>query len=132
MSLYHLICGKNTSSLLLPMINHSEGDFMRYRDVFTSDKDDWRCDEPGRRVYVFTRTGGGNREEYSEHIEEMSRDPLFLREYDDSYDSTYMTFVFRVPEAWHADYDAVVNGKYSEISDAYRDHVKKYYATVPW
>lgn len=126
--MYGLLFGRNPTHLLLPMLNKHDGYFARFRDVFTADKDDYRAEgDQRRKIYVYTRTGGGNREEYETDIEEQSAYPGFLYEYDDTYDSTYMTFVYEVPECWHADYDRVEAQDYENISDEYKRHAQTFY-----
>lgn len=49
-------------------------------------------------VTVFTRTGGGNRPEYSEANALLVSHPGFLRDRDWAVDSTYAEWVFSVPE----------------------------------
>lgn len=59
-------------------------------------------------IEVFTRNGGGNRECYCEDEvhdddclaeinDEISESPYYVEDYDDDFDPTYATFVFRVP-----------------------------------
>lgn len=63
----------------------------RLRDMWTEEVDG------ELRIIVYTRTGGGNRGEHAEAIECTRMHPLFVRDYDDDFDSTYMYFEFRVP-----------------------------------
>jgi len=49
-------------------------------------------------VKVLTRSGGGNRETYQAQIDAIKNNhPLFVKEYDDEYDSTYAYFIFKIP-----------------------------------
>ena len=80
----------------------------RYRDAWVEKSDD------GTVIAIYTRQGGGNRqcncEEFErEHVpdqcyaacnEELARHPLYIRDRDDGFDSTYATFWFRVPEEY--------------------------------
>ncbi len=79
MSLYNLLFGKNgQSDLLLAVIGFRQNDVERFRDVHVEDD--------GKTIAVYTRTGGGNREDYPQFA--RCRSPLFaLTEYDD-FDST--------------------------------------------
>lgn len=53
-----------------------------------------------------------------------------MNEYDDLFDCTYMTFVFRVPEKNGT--DAVKAGNRQGITEEYKDHVNKFYQSVDW
>lgn len=149
------------------MIDAHEGHFERYRDVFIEDKDDPNLkysdkeitEDPTlieyqntRKIYVYTRTGGGNREEWiNEKLRPISPNrvrgngsepalaqkvrtySLYLNDYDDvEYDVTYMTFVFKVPPQWHGDYDMLKIGKSHLLSDSYKEHVESIYGDVKW
>jgi hypothetical protein len=48
---------------------------------------------------VYTRTGGGNRDEYSAENIAMTNRAGYLRDEDDSFESTYALFHFAVPES---------------------------------
>lgn len=61
----------------------------RYRDCYVN--------KDGELV-VFTRNGGGNREDYEDATEYMRGFPGFVRDYDDDFDCTYAYYVFRLDE----------------------------------
>ena len=91
MSLYNLLNGVDISaSTALAMIGKRSEDFGRFRDAWIS--------ENGKHVEVFTRCGGGNREEYEKVFSLASTDSLYVRDFDDDFDSTYATIVFRIPD----------------------------------
>ena len=119
MSLYNMINGFNPSCILfMPMLGRKQDEYPRFRDCFLSDDKE--------RIIIYTRVGGGNRNEgYGE--EELYKDPLFVRTYDSEYDSTYGYYEFNVPEKWKSDFDKIVNGKFQEVSDGYVDLVKSFY-----
>lgn len=95
--LYNMIVpgGFERAGLLLPIvgINPHSGPMFRLRDA-------WVETSPltGLSVHVFTRVGGGNRGDYAEIIELLRNTPGYLRDADDSFDSTYASFWFRVPD----------------------------------
>jgi len=78
----------------------------RFRDAWVEKSAD------GPVVAIYTRQGGGNRECYCEDYgrahpdpscyaacnEELARHPLYIRDADDDFDSTYATFYFRAPD----------------------------------
>ena len=49
-------------------------------------------------IAVYTRNGGGNRDDYDAEIGSMLSHPWFLSDDDDDFDSTYATFRFLVPD----------------------------------
>ena len=94
MSLYNLLFGRNPqSALLLAVVGMRESDIERFRDV--------SCSADGSEIYVYTRTGGGNREAFPQEI--MRHKDGWRHSVDDDYDSTYCTDTFAVPEQWRED-----------------------------
>jgi hypothetical protein len=65
----------------------------RYRDAWIEQQGD----APPLLV-IYTRNGGGNRDDQAGPISAMQAHPLYVRDEDDSFDSTYATFWFEVPE----------------------------------
>lgn len=119
--LYNLVNGYNPSCILiLPMLGRSSSEYPRFRDCFVST-------ENGKEyIDVYTRVGGGNRNcGYGE--EKLYEDENFVITFDDDFDNTYGTYRFNVPEKWKKDFDLIVKGKLSEVSDEYIAEVKKYY-----
>lgn len=108
MSLYNLINGKSSLRFfLLPMLGCDEDDFPRYRDVYVTD-DVYIPKDGERNILVLTRAGGYyNRDAYEEEIEECCDIPGYVTDYD--VDSTYATFVYKVPEEFHDDFDTIIN-----------------------
>jgi hypothetical protein len=111
MSMYGIISGggdKPTAELVLEAINSvAPISIPRYRDAYIEKNDD------AIELVIFTRTGGGNRECYCEEAgcnhesccyhgdnDKMAQHPLYLRDDDDNFDSTYAKFYFNVPDAY--------------------------------
>lgn len=118
MSLYNLINGVNSATFfILPMLGHHPDAYPRFRDCFTGDEE---YPEYDGHIHIYTRTGGGNREEYSTENEWMCSLPGYVADYDDSFDYTYASWVFKVPEKWQADFDKINGGKPLEISAEYK------------
>ena len=93
MSLYNKIFGENEdATALLGMINCTRDEFMRYRDVELVKK--------GTRIRVITRIGGDNRKDYRQVFNDMRRNPLYVRNYDDDFDNTYCYFEFNIPDKY--------------------------------
>lgn len=88
MSLYNLIFGKNPDAdKLLRLLDATEADFGRYRDVYVEDG----------YIVVHTRCGGGNREEYfPDWVEDH---PWYSHDKDGDFDETYADIYFKIPEA---------------------------------
>lgn len=84
-----------------PCLGLKAEDVGRFRDAYVKDG----------RLVVFTRLGGGNRECdgvftgcsgeehscYQPQIKALQNHPLYVEDYDDEFDSTYASFVFRIP-----------------------------------
>ena len=78
------------SILLAALGNPDPG---RFRDAWVEKNEDG---EPV--IAIYTRNGGGNRESYEDVIADLQDHPLYLRDADDDFDSTYATFYFRAPD----------------------------------
>lgn len=79
------------TDMLLKMIQ-PELDICRYRNCYPDMKD-------SRRVLVIkTRTGGDNRDYYSDNIDELRSHHLYMYDEDDSFDDTYAYFTFMIPK----------------------------------
>lgn len=112
MSFYNLINGVDSqSNFLLALLGLTRTDVPRFRDCY------WN----GEEICIYTRTGGGNRD-YYESLESCKKNypedftgdnppkgpwnddlrkmPTFKRDEDDSFDSTYATFFFALPEVF--------------------------------
>lgn len=99
-SMYGMVFGDahtgDRVALAAALLDQPDGDwsiFGRIRDVWFEKQPDGPP-----RIAVYTRNGGGNRDDYSEPIEKMQAHPLYLLDRDDDFDSTYATFYFSVPE----------------------------------
>ena len=69
----------------------------RYRDHWL--ERDESGDEPALVLAVYTRIGGGNREEYADNIRQMQALATYVSDADDTYDNTYATFRFRMSKS---------------------------------
>jgi len=104
-NLYNMLFGMNSKSdLLLAVIGLKRHDVERFRDCDASDD--------GSEITVYTRTGGGNRDDYPNTV--LRHAPGWTRSEDDDFDSTYCTDYFAVPGRWHRDVvalgDPLANG----------------------
>lgn len=107
MSLYNMMCGINpVAGRLLKAINLNPGSIPRFRDIWINND--------FTEITVHTRTGGGNREAYADQNEALQAHPLYLRDADDSFDSTFADFTFSVPKE---EKEALMAEIESEIGD---------------
>lgn len=136
MSLYNMINGVNPATFfILPMLGEKHPDsYPRFRDCFigelsNSDEEDQfgipqkEQDVSKKVISIYTRVGGGNRDDYQDEIDELRSHPNYIKDYDDDFDSTFATFQFSVPEEFENDYDLIIAGDLKEISDKYKQRV---------
>ena len=109
MALYDLAVGdghqRERGAVLLAVLGYPV--VARFRDAWVEKSPD------GPVIVIYTRQGGGNRECYCDEYEDrahvpeqcyaacneaLTEHPLYLRDADDSFDSTYATFYFRAPD----------------------------------
>ena len=76
---------------ILNLLGLKEGDISRYRG----------CDVIGDEIVIYARTGGDNRNYYSN--EKLTQNPYYLYDEDDDYDETYANYYFSVPTKEKAD-----------------------------
>ena len=149
MSLYNMINGVNPATfLLLPLLGKHPDEYPRFRDCFigklsNSDKEvdtfgipTKELDLTDRIISVYTRVGGGNRDDYQKEIQKLRKMPEYVEDYDDDFDSTFATFVFKIPDKYLKDYDFILNGEFDKVSDDYKNQVDKVYpklkGKLPW
>jgi hypothetical protein len=86
--------GFERGEVLLPLLGGFEtfSQLGRFRDIWVEKDADGQL-----HFHLYTRNGGGNRPAYEEAINRLRAHPLFERDADDSLDSTYASFWFRVP-----------------------------------
>ena len=109
---------------ILPMLGKHPDEYPRFRDCFVSDPEHKEHDN---KIHVYTRVGGGNREYYDDEIEELRAMPGYVGDFDDSFDCTYATFIFDVPEKFKKDFTLIVEGKVHDTSEDYRSTLYKVY-----
>jgi DNA-directed RNA polymerase subunit F len=123
--MYNIINGVNQAALfILPMLDKHPDKYLRFRDCFLFDEDHPEYDN---YIHVYTRSGGGNREEFEEEIEEIRKHPNYITDYDDNFDCTYASFIFSVPDEYKNDYEKIINNKITEISEKYKKKIVEIY-----
>lgn len=123
MSLYHLMNGvRPMTFFILPMLGKHWNEYPRFRDCFIGDEE-----HPGYEdcIHIYTRTGGGNREVYSDENEVMMKMPGYVTNWDDSYDSTFASWVFNVPQRWKEDFVKFKEGRLKEFSPEYQAELSR-------
>lgn len=127
---------------IAPMLGgHPEEIFPRFRDCYLQErgyeefeglpinapKDDAK--EEG--IYIYTRVGGGNRESYEDEIQQLQAHPEYIRDFDDDYDCTFATFVFKVPAKWQKDFELLKAGNLKETSKEYQNMILETFLKIP-
>ena len=118
MSLYNMLHGMNATLVVMasPYLPRRADKFPRFRNIFTSADDTSIKGD----LYVYTRMGGGNAECWEDDEEGctcggcdaagLAGHPLCVGHYDDDFDCTYRTFVFRVPDDLRGSWEALQQG----------------------
>lgn len=102
MTMYNMLFGVNPlSGILLGLLNLDTRSVGRFRDAFVANGE----------IAIYTRNGGGNREHYDDQdpgldcgctgciiTYNLPTHPNYLRDEDDSFDSTYATVYFSIPD----------------------------------
>lgn len=112
MTMYNLLHGENPDNdMLLAAVGLTAGQVGRFRNAWITEQGE---------IAIYTRNGGGNRECWREYDAEpldipcdcpgciisyrLPAHPLYLRDADDEFDSTYATIYFRAPDSIPDDY----------------------------
>lgn len=115
MSLYNALFGMNSNAkTILATLGLSPDDCGRFRDCFVANGE----------IAVYTRNGGGNREEYQSTFDRLSGHPCYLRDEDDGYDETYATVYFRFPDEFADDLKALDSNQAVKPSDKWEALIK--------
>ena len=125
MSLYNMVHGVTQATFfILPMLGKHPDEYPRFRDCFTSDG---QHPEYNNHIHIYTRTGGGNREGYVEENNMMRDMTEYVTDFDDGFDSTFASWIFKIPERWKEDFDKIANGNILEVSPEYRAELYRIY-----
>ena len=93
MNMYNALFGRNPlAGALLDVLGLTEADVGRFRDCFVRDGE----------IHVYTRNGGGNREEYQDMLDKLADHPQWIGDADDDFDRTYCTIRFLPPPGTEA------------------------------
>jgi hypothetical protein len=95
MSMYNMVFGVSPAApLLMAALNLKAADVGRFRDCYLTDAGE---------IAVYTRNGGGNRDDYQDVFDALEKHPQYLRDEDDDFDCTYATIYFSVPDTLDRD-----------------------------
>lgn len=126
-NLYNMVHGTTPLTfIILPLLGKHPDKYPRFRDCFFEDKQ--KPDLKGN-IHVYTRVGGGNRESYQKEISELREMEGFITDYDDDFDSTYATFVYKIPEKYKNDVKLITEGKLKETSKEYQNFLIDFWKT---
>lgn len=102
MSMYNMLFGQNVAAdAILATLGLTRHDVGRFRDCFVANGE----------IAIYTRNGGGNRDDYQEVFDELAANPCYLRDEDDEYDCTYATIYFRFPDEFADDLKKLDSGE---------------------
>lgn len=123
--MYQMMNGVSQATFfILPMLEKHPDEYPRFRDCFTSDEEHPDFDD---YIHVYTRTGGNNRSDYELENNAMKKMPEYVIDWDDSFDNTYASWIFKVPEKWKSDFNLIKEGRLKEVSLEYQKQLKKVY-----
>lgn len=74
---------------LLSMLGLTPDSVGRYRDCYLS--------KDGKKIIVYTRMGGPNRDDYKYEIWKLQKHKMYIKDYDDDWDVTFSSFEFSIP-----------------------------------
>lgn len=123
MSLYNALFGENKlRPLLLKVlgIDQPDGEFDsgRFRDIYLNGD--------GTRIILYTRNGGGNRDEYQYVLDNFSENhPNYIKDYDDDFDCTYAYVEFSVPDGYKEELKDLATGvEPKKVGEAFQELFK--------
>lgn len=119
MSLYNMLFGTNEkTSVILAMIGIPfENYFERFRDVDLI--------EDGTKIRVLTRTGGNNREDYTDNWKVIRNNEFYICDYDDDFDNTYAFIEFSIPEKYLEKAKGMFNGEPLSIKEKFEKEIEE-------
>ena len=125
MSMYNMLMGVTPAVFfILPMLGKHPDEYPRFRDCFLGNEEYPQYDD---KIHIYTRVGGGNRPGYQDEIDQLRKTPGYITDFDDSFDCTYATFVFEVPEEFKEDFKKFKEGKAGEFSKKYQERMYEVY-----
>lgn len=129
MSLYNMVEGFSGACFFVAplVVGHPEDNVPRFRDCFLGDDEHPEYDG---KIHIYTRVGGGNREDYQAEIGEMRGLDGYITDYDDSFDDTYATFIYEIPEKYKPDVEHYLGGNLEMTSKEYQRLILRTYPKI--
>jgi len=93
---------------LLCIIKINEDEIPRFRDCYYLKRS---AEDGGDCIVIHTRTGGGNRDDYEDENEGLTRSKYYQKDEDDDFDCTYADFYYSIPDEYVVDLKEI----YSDI-----------------
>lgn len=90
----------------------------RFRDIYFNNEDGTP------KIVLYTRNGGGNRDSYEYVFNLLESHPLYIRDYDDDFDSTYAYIEFNAPQVVIDFFDGVYTGKLETVSEKFKAEIE--------
>lgn len=121
MSLYNMLFGTNPAALFLIGALELETEKYptgRFRDIYFENE---KGGEP--KVILYTRNGGGNREDYQDVFEALEKHPLYITDYDDDFDSTYAYIEFKAPQSVIDFFEDINFEKFERIGERFQREI---------
>lgn len=116
MSLYNMLFGENElADAILATLGLTKSNFGRYRDCFITEN----------KIAVYTRNGGGNREDYQHIFDTLSTHPNYLYDKDDEFDYTYATIYFSFPEEFKEELMKLDSGEKFDPSQRWLEKIEE-------
>lgn len=113
--MYNMIFGENKASdVILATLGLTRAHCGRFRDCFVANGE----------IAVYTRNGGGNREEFEWVFEILSKHACYLRDEDDDFDNTYATIYFSFPDEYADDLKQFDSGEPFNPSQRWLDAIE--------
>lgn len=118
MSLYNELFGINENSfVILAMLDLDMEYFERFRDIDII--------KDATVIRVFVRLGGGNREPYKETWKKIRRNPLYITDYDDTYDNTYAYIEYQIPDFYRKTAKILYKGEPISFGERFQKYMKE-------
>lgn len=103
--LYNVLFGVNpVADTLLFTLGYTREDCGRFRNCYITEDN---------KIVIYTRNGGGNRDDYEDVFETMSQHPCYISDHDDDFDCTYAYITFSFPENFKDELTALATNNQS-------------------
>lgn len=101
MSMYNIVVGHDPAAKVVVAVLQEAGldvnTIPRFRDAYVIPAGD--RGHNSTKLVILTRTGGGNRTDYQDENDALTRHGLYVSDHDDDFDPTYAHFLYDVPES---------------------------------